>query len=204
MELDALDAKILRLLVQDARLSFRDLAEKTGSSVPTVAARVRALEGIGVIRGYRAVVNAGSSGAPLVVANVQTTPKEAARVLARVAELDGAEEALLLSGGHVLARIRLAPPERTLRTLHETLADMPGVVSYEAREVLASAAPDAAPGVPTEVAVPCHQCKGPIHGAPVRKAFEDRVHVFCCRQCLGDFAARREALAARAAKTRRS
>jgi len=48
------DAEILRLLAQDGRMSFTDLAKRTGLSVSAVHSRVRRLEQRGVIRGYRA------------------------------------------------------------------------------------------------------------------------------------------------------
>ncbi len=48
------DAEILRLLAQDGRMSFTDLAKQTGLSVSAVHSRVRRLEQRGVIRGYRA------------------------------------------------------------------------------------------------------------------------------------------------------
>lgn len=54
MRLDELDLGILRLLRGDARLSYRRIATQLGSTTPTVSARVRRLEQLGVIRGYRA------------------------------------------------------------------------------------------------------------------------------------------------------
>jgi DNA-binding Lrp family transcriptional regulator len=111
VDLDPVDQAILRLLREDARLSFRELARRVGVSTPTAAAKVRRLEALGIIKGYRAV-------------------------------LAGEE--------------------------------------------------DAAPA-PTRVDVPCHECRGPIRGAPVRGAWEQdggREHVFCCRGCASSFEAR--------------
>ncbi|GEM_PF-5087913 len=63
MDLDETDQAILRLLREDARLSFRELARRVGVSTPTVASKVRQMEALGVIRGYRAVL-AGEEQAP--------------------------------------------------------------------------------------------------------------------------------------------
>ena len=57
MTLDATDRKILRLLQQDARLSYRALAEAVGLRAPSVHARVQRLEQEGYIRGYHADVD---------------------------------------------------------------------------------------------------------------------------------------------------
>jgi Lrp/AsnC family leucine-responsive transcriptional regulator len=60
-----LDRQIVRLLSGDGRCSFTDLAKATGLSVSAVHQRVRRLEKRGVIRGYRAVVDADEAGLPL-------------------------------------------------------------------------------------------------------------------------------------------
>lgn len=59
------DAEILRLLAQDGRMSYTDLAKQTGLSVSAVHSRVRRLEQRGVIRGYRADVDPHAVDLPL-------------------------------------------------------------------------------------------------------------------------------------------
>jgi Lrp/AsnC family leucine-responsive transcriptional regulator len=59
------DAELLRLLSRDGRMSFTDLAKRTGLSVSAVHSRVRRLEQRGVIRGYHAVVDPEALGLPL-------------------------------------------------------------------------------------------------------------------------------------------
>ncbi len=48
------DQKILNLLLENSRLSFRELAKKAGISVVTVINRVRELEKESIIKGYTA------------------------------------------------------------------------------------------------------------------------------------------------------
>lgn len=55
--LDDLDRALLRLLREDARRSHRELARRTGSTQPTVTARVRRMEDAGIIRGYVVVLD---------------------------------------------------------------------------------------------------------------------------------------------------
>ena len=55
--MEDLDRQILRLLADDGRRSFTDLARDTGLSVSAVHQRVRRLEKRGTIRSYRAVVD---------------------------------------------------------------------------------------------------------------------------------------------------
>ena len=60
--LDNTDRAILRALVDDARVSNKDLAEKAGVAQSTCLARVRALREAGVVRGYHADVDPKALG----------------------------------------------------------------------------------------------------------------------------------------------
>jgi Lrp/AsnC family leucine-responsive transcriptional regulator len=64
-ELDDIDRKIIRALVADARLSFRDLGERVHLSPNATAERVRRLREIKVISGFHAKVDRARLGAPL-------------------------------------------------------------------------------------------------------------------------------------------
>lgn len=62
VELDELDAKILDLLLQDARTPAAQIAEQIGLSRPAVSDRVDKLERLGVIRGSTVVVDPTALG----------------------------------------------------------------------------------------------------------------------------------------------
>lgn len=61
-DLDAIDWKILRELQDEGRMTNVELASRVGISAPPCLRRVRRLEEAGVIRGYRAMLNAGELG----------------------------------------------------------------------------------------------------------------------------------------------
>lgn len=63
--LDDLDQGILALLLRDARVSLKDLAEQVGLSPPSVSERVKKLEERGVIRGFTIEINPEALGYPL-------------------------------------------------------------------------------------------------------------------------------------------
>lgn len=74
MALDALDAKILKALAKDGRISARDLAEKIGLSVTPTLRRIRRLEDQGYIQGYGARLDETLLGGALSIF-VQVTLK---------------------------------------------------------------------------------------------------------------------------------
>lgn len=63
--LDDLDRLLLRLLAEDGRRSYADLARDTGLSTSAVHQRVRRLEQRGAITGYTARVDPVVAGLPL-------------------------------------------------------------------------------------------------------------------------------------------
>ncbi len=55
--IEPVDLKIVNALLDDARLSYRQIASKLGVATATVAQRIRNMEGIGVLRGARPLLD---------------------------------------------------------------------------------------------------------------------------------------------------
>lgn len=62
LSLDEKDIEILRLLQEDCKRPVRDISRRIDSPITTVYARIKRLEDLGVITGYRAVLNAEKLG----------------------------------------------------------------------------------------------------------------------------------------------
>jgi DNA-binding Lrp family transcriptional regulator len=57
LNIDEIDAEILKKVLVDARLSFRSIAEQIGVSAPTVLSRINRLQEHQIIKSYSAVVD---------------------------------------------------------------------------------------------------------------------------------------------------
>ncbi|MEM5794087.1 MAG: Lrp/AsnC family transcriptional regulator [Candidatus Aenigmatarchaeota archaeon] len=57
MELDKTDVKIIKLLLSNSRLSFREIARHLGLSVGTIINRVKILESEKIIKGYSVLLD---------------------------------------------------------------------------------------------------------------------------------------------------
>jgi Lrp/AsnC family leucine-responsive transcriptional regulator len=136
--LDAVDERILRLLVRNARATWREVGDEVGLSANAVAQRVRRMEQVGVVRGWTAVLDPalhGETGSALVLLRI-TTEADAARLEAGIAALPAVVEVLDLSGPwdyQVRVRFRALPE---LYEVTNALRVLPGVVGIETRTVL--------------------------------------------------------------------
>ncbi len=62
--LDEKDRDILGLLMEDAKMSAKDISIRIESPITTVYSRIKRLEDTGVIRGYKPILDAGKLGRP--------------------------------------------------------------------------------------------------------------------------------------------
>jgi DNA-binding Lrp family transcriptional regulator len=65
--MDAIDAKLLKVLLEDARISHVDLAERVGLSATACARRIKRLEEDGVLKAYRAELDPRRMGVGAMV-----------------------------------------------------------------------------------------------------------------------------------------
>lgn len=109
-----IDARILRLLASDGRMSYADLARETGLSTSAVHQRVRRLEQRGVIRGYRAVIDQRAVGLPLT-ALIDLTPLDPSApddIPQRVEDFPEIEACWSVAGAaSYVVKVRVAEPE---------------------------------------------------------------------------------------------
>lgn len=66
-QLDAIDWKILAELQRDGRITNVELSRRVGISAPPCLRRMRALEEVGIIRGYRALLDEKRLGYDITV-----------------------------------------------------------------------------------------------------------------------------------------
>jgi Lrp/AsnC family leucine-responsive transcriptional regulator len=78
--MDSTDYRIVEILLENGRISMKELAQKVALSAPAVAERVKRLEEEGIIKGYKAVIDYEKLGKKINVLinvdmNVQSTGK---------------------------------------------------------------------------------------------------------------------------------
>jgi len=108
--LDAVDARIVALLADNARIPTAELARSVGLSAPSVAERLRRLEDSGVIEGYMARIAPAAIGYPVAAwLRVRPVPGELKRVAEIIRSIPEITECDRITGEDCfLARVRVA------------------------------------------------------------------------------------------------
>lgn len=111
--LEPLDARIVRLLAEDGRLSFTELGRRTGLSTSAAHQRVRRLEERGVIAGYSALVDPEALGLGLTafVSIRPVDPGQPDDSPARLADLPEITSCYSVAGDEsYILQVRVASP----------------------------------------------------------------------------------------------
>ncbi|GGV00674.1 AsnC family transcriptional regulator [Streptomyces albospinus] len=130
--MDAVDRKILAELQGDGRMTVTDLADRVQLSISRCQRRLRELERTGVIRGYRAVVDAAAVGFGFEALVFVTLRLEDQDTLAAfdtaVAGIPNVVEAQRLFGSpDYLLRVATADLAAYQRLYEDKLAKLPSV-----------------------------------------------------------------------------
>jgi DNA-binding Lrp family transcriptional regulator len=130
--LDAFDQKILFELERDGMMTAAALAERVGLSPSACHRRVKALEALGVIEGYAAILSEtalGRSATVFVAVTLENQKQETMAAFERaVAKCREVQDCHLMTGeSDYLLRIVIADDDRYERVHQDTLSRLPGV-----------------------------------------------------------------------------
>lgn len=142
--LSRIDLRLLRLLEQDGRLSYAELARQVGLTTTPCKERVKRLEREGYITGYHAQLNPEKLGRGLVVfvqISLQRTAGDAFKEFTEaVRDIPAIEECHLVAGNFdYLIKARVRDMNEYREFLGSSLMQLPGVqesTSYPVMEVV--------------------------------------------------------------------
>lgn len=190
-DLDETDLQILRLLVDDARRPYSDIAEEVGVSPPTVSDRVDRLEEVGVIERFtldldRSMLDEG------VAVLVELTIEQAA--VAGVAEtlsrIERVQHVFETADGRVVFKATVE--QDGVRELVAEAVDLGHLVEMDV-DLLADA--EWSPQVSgTGFAIDCDECGNRVTEEGTTVRLDGDLYHFCCSSCRSNFEERYEQL----------
>ena len=188
MNLDEIDVKILEHLQKNARLSFRDLAKKVGVSTPTVSSKVKFLESLGLIKGYRAELNTSLLNETLISFLIRTRPANSSKVAEKLKKIEQFRSIYLTTESTLLA-IATIPPSDAISTIISTFKEMPEIEDYKTYHLVEIFKDEPKALITKGLAITlfCFYCKKNIHEEPVVLKLDGREHYMCCNTCSREY-----------------
>lgn len=136
--LDELDQQIVRLLIENARISYSEIGEKVGISRVAVKSRIQVLEQKGIIEEYTTVINPQKiSGAVSCYFEIETTPECLSKVIDILNNHDNVTQIYRVTGKDKLHVHAVASSSDEMETfLHEVIDKLPGILSCSCNIIL--------------------------------------------------------------------
>ncbi|MEE9237162.1 MAG: AsnC family transcriptional regulator [Thermoplasmata archaeon] len=184
MKLESLDLRILRVLMEDGRASFRQIAAKLGVSTPTISARVKELEMLGVLDGYRAVVRPEKLGGLTLFIRVKVEQGALRDVVGELSAMEEVRQLHLISRLNLLVRAVFMGVEE-MQDFLKWVSGLVGIVEYEDYALLETHKDESPVLIKDGVslAVDCFYCGKKITEKPIKLRLDDRYHYLCCTSC---------------------
>ena len=134
INLDAIDRKILKFLVKNARMPFLEIARECGISGAAIHQRIHKLTEAGVIQGSYMVVNPKMLGFD-VCAHINISlkdPQQLQQVIDELQEIPEIVEAHFTTGPYsIIVKLYARDNEHLMNLLNERIQEIPGVMATE-------------------------------------------------------------------------
>ena len=136
--LDALDQKIVQLLIHNARMSYSAIGESVGISRVAVKARIQSLERRGIIEEYTTIINPQKiSGAVSCYFEIETLPDALSNATEVLSQNQTITQIYRVTGQNKLHVHAVASSNEEMEALIRNVIDpLPGVVSSSCNIIL--------------------------------------------------------------------
>ena len=189
-DLDETDRTIIRLLLENARRPYSEIADHVDLSPPAVADRISRLEELGVIQGFTLDLDSSMlRDGVAVLVDLSVDPGQTAAVAEGLRGDERIEHQYVTADARVVVHATLGPDG-----VGGLLAD---IDPNSLREVDVSLLSDASwtPRIgEVQLAVDCDECGNKVTSEGESAVIDGTQYHFCCGSCLSNFEARFERL----------
>ena len=140
INLDDLDRKILSILQKNGRNSVSSIAEKINLSIPATSDRIKKLEDLDIIKGYKAIINAQKIGLDLsaLITIVSESSSNYEQIVKHANQMNEIIECFATTGrgSHIL--IIQTQNTQSLEKLLRKIQSWPNVIRTETQIILST------------------------------------------------------------------
>ena len=188
--MDETDTSILKVLMKDGRLSFRQIANQVGVTTPTVESRVKRMTDSGVIKKIAPILDIDKveKGVAALLMLKVDLPK-VNQILEKLAPLDEVRSVFLSTGeANMIVRVATSSNEAFQDFLNEKVGTL-GVDVVSSEVITRTVKDEQGVALYGEMAVAlvCDFCGGEISGKPFTFNVGEGKRFFCCKTCLSSY-----------------
>lgn len=132
--LDAIDRKILKYLIKNARMPFLEIARECGISGAAIHQRIRKLDESGVILGSRLIVDPKMLGFDVCahIGIILKDPQLLQQTMEKLRDVPEIVECHFITGTYnILVKLYCLDNEHLMRTIFDAVLRIPGVSTTE-------------------------------------------------------------------------
>lgn len=187
MKPDSVDNMILQALMDDGRASYRQIAQRTSLTTPTVSARMARMVKAGLIKKFVPVLSPQSiNRGVLALVTLRVNSGSIAKVAGEIAKLPRVEDLYITTGQNVTFKVVLDDVHDLQSFLKQRIFVGSGVQvtsSQVVTEVVKEEMPSHFSGTLT-MSLRCDYCKGEVTSSrPYTVSAGSSHYYFCCRTC---------------------
>ena len=140
LNLDKLDKEILSILQKNGRNSVSSIAEKISLSVPATSDRIKKLEDLNIIRGYRAIINPQKIGLDLsaLITIVSESSSNYEKIVEHANEMNEIVECFATTGRGSHMLVIQTKNTQSLEKLLRKIQSWPNVIRTETQIILST------------------------------------------------------------------
>ncbi len=191
MEPDATDTKILKALMEDGRASFRQIAQMTSLTTPTVSVRFARMKKAGLIKRFVPILSADSlSHRLMAIITLRVEAKAAESVASGLSRLDEVEHVYMTTGQGLTIKVSLDDAEALQLFLKRHLLGKPHVEVVSSEIVTSVVKEEPSSSLPGKLTMhlKCDYCGGDVSSSrPHTISVGTSHYYFCCRTCRKEY-----------------
>jgi DNA-binding Lrp family transcriptional regulator len=188
---DAIDTKILEALMADGRASFRQIAQRTSLTTPTVSARYARMTKAGLIKKFVPVLSADSvSRGVTALVTLKASSASLQKIADDLAELREVEAVYMTTGQSITLKATLDSAQELQSFLARNMLKRRGAEVTSSQIITSTVKEEPVPLLPGGLMMnlKCDYCGGDVASSrPYTFATGPSHYYFCCKTCRKDY-----------------
>ncbi len=191
MKPDAIDTKILEALMDDGRASFRQIAQRTSLTTPTVSARLARMMKAGLIKRFVPVLSADSVNRGVTaLVTLKASSASAQKIADDLAELREVEAVYMTTGQSITLKVTLDTAQGVQSFLAKNLLKRREVDVTSSQIITSTVKEEPSSLLPGGLVMnlKCDYCGGDVTSSrPYTVAAGSSHYYFCCKTCRKEY-----------------